>query len=206
MFNIKKYVIKHLLIIPCIVLSFPAIQSADEKPYVNLRPYYKELSVSQVHELPHIAIREKNKWGFIGHSTIAHEYNVKTINNDRVVEDYATGLMWHQSGSDKCMNWKRAQKWIEVLNAKRYAGYNDWRLPTLEEAASLLEVDKKDSGLYIDPVFDSKQWSIWTRDSHISEHSLSLDGAWRVSFHDGIVRWSSNSIDIFSVRPVRTGS
>jgi hypothetical protein len=42
--------------------------------------------------------------------------------------------------------------------------YNDWRLPTLEEAVSLLESDKK-NGLFIAPVFDKWQSSIWTGNS-----------------------------------------
>ena len=61
----------------------------------------------------------KEKWGFHGHSTIDHDFHLKTINDDKVVIDHATGLMWHQSGSDKYLSWKRAKKWIEDLNKKR---------------------------------------------------------------------------------------
>ena len=38
--------------------------------------------------------------GFSGHSTINHDYNLKTVGGDKVVVDNATGLMWHQGGSD----------------------------------------------------------------------------------------------------------
>ena len=198
----KKYLTIHILTISLIFFSTPIIQSG-EKSGVNLRPYYKELSVPQVHEIPNVAIRKKEKWGFYGHSTIDHGFHLKTINDDKVVVDPATSLMWHQSGSDKYLSWKRAKKWIEDLNKKGYAGFQDWRLPTVEEAASLLESDKKNGNLHIDPVFDKKQWSIWTCDSHISDDSLTLDGAWRISFNDGAVTWSSNSYDLFYIRPVR---
>jgi hypothetical protein len=198
----KKYLVILILIIPFIFISAPIIQSG-ERSRVNLRPYYKELSVPQVHEIPNVAIRKKEKWGFHGHSTIDHDYYLKTINDDKVVIDHATDLMWDQSGSDKYVSWKGAKKWIENLSKKGFAGFHDWRLPTVEEAASLLDSDKKNSNLHIDPVFDKKQWGIWTCDSHISDDSLSLNGAWRVSFSDGTVSWSSNSIDIFYIRPVR---
>lgn len=199
----KKHLTTHILIILFIFFSTPIIHSGEESR-INLRPYYKELSVPEVQEIPNVEIRKKELWGFHGHSTIDHDYYLKTINDDKVVVDSATGLMWHQSGSDKYVSWKGgAKKWIDKLNKEGYAGFHDWRLPTVEEAASLLESEKKNGNLHIDPVFDKKQWSIWTRDSHISDDSLFLNGAWRVSFSDGIVSWGNNSFDIFYIRPVR---
>ena len=77
-------------------------QNYDE-PIVNaiktpLRSNYKDLSVSQVQSIPYISIREKTDWGFYGHSTIEHEFDLETNSGDKVVIDHATGLMWHQSG------------------------------------------------------------------------------------------------------------
>ena len=87
---------------------------------------------------------------------------MSTIKGDKVVIDHTTGLMWHQSGSYKNMSWKRAKKWVGELNKQGYAGFLDWRLPTLEEAVSLLEQNEKSGNQFIDPVFDKTQWSIWT--------------------------------------------
>lgn len=81
-----------------------------------------------------------------------------------MVVDNATGLMWHQSGSDERVGLVNAKQWIEKLNNKGYAGHNDWRLPTVEEAASLLESNIKNDGLKIDTVFSHKQEWIWTGD------------------------------------------
>ncbi len=198
----SKYVITHIFIVSFILIPATTIQSWG-KINVNLRPYYKELSVSEVLEIHNVSILKKEKWGFYGHSTIDHDYYLKTINDDKVVIDRATGLMWYQSGSDKYVNWTGAKKWVKKLNEKGYAGYKDWRLPTLEEAVSLLESSRKSGGLYIDAVFDETKWSMWTGDSHMSEDSISLNGAWRITLNDGVVRWSSNSYDIFLVRPVR---
>ena len=128
-----------------------------------------------------MSIRKKKDWEFYGHSTINHNYNLKSINGDKVVTDHATGLMWHQNGSDKRMEYKKVKKWLKKLNKSGYAGYHDWRLPTLEEAASLLESSKKDSGSYIDPVFSNERESIWTGDK------AGWANVWWVNFFDGYV-------------------
>ncbi|MFQ5685230.1 MAG: DUF1566 domain-containing protein [Candidatus Scalindua sp.] len=172
----------------------------EPKPAMyNLRTSYKKLSVEQVQLLPHISIRKKKFWGFYGHSTIDHDYEVKTINIGLVVVDHATGLMWHQYGSDEYITWYKAVQWLKNLNRSWYAGYNGWRLPTLEEAASLLESEKH-NGLYIAPVFNKTQKWFWTGDE-----KNNTDGRWRVNFIESFVSWcwARQSFNSY-VRPVRT--
>jgi serine/threonine-protein kinase len=149
-----------------------------------------------------VSIRGKKKWGFYGHSRISHNYEKRSINGDGVVIDHATGLMWYQSGSDDSMSWGKAKKWVRSLNSRGYAGHHDWRLPTLEEAASLLQFDKNDSDLYIDPIFSNMQRWIWTGDKKGSK------AAWFVDFYDGSVIWPSFYYGFYvydvCVRPVRS--
>ncbi len=125
-----------------------------------------------------------------------NNFESRVIKEDKVVLDHATGLMWHQSGSVESMNYTRAKQWIEGLNRRGYAGYHDWRLPTLEEAAALLERRKMHGDLYIDPKFSAKQWWIWTGDTVSGESWV-----WIVSFIDGSV--NGGPVDI-NVRPVRS--
>ena len=84
-------------------------------------------------------------------------------NKDDTITDRMTGLMWEKGGSKKPKTWYYVKKYIKKLNKKKFAGYNDWRLPTVEELYSLLESNQKNN-LYIDPVFVSKPvvtcWSI----------------------------------------------
>ena len=148
-----------------------------------------------------IHIEKDSKRDYYGYSTINHNYNLQTIGSDKVVIDNATGLMWHQGGSDD-MEWNKAKEWVEDLNSDGYAGYNDWRLPTLEEAVSLLESNWDDS--YIDHVFSKEQkWEIWTGDGYKYEYEGGSETAWSVEFCYGYVRgfnpgYSNN------VRPVRS--
>jgi hypothetical protein len=179
----------HIVIISFIFLLTPIIHAAEEdKP--RLRSSYKNLSMKQAFEIPHLVIHEWGEGSLRCHSRLTHNYHLKTINGDKVVVDYATKLMWHQSGSSKRMWGVEADRWLKVLNKNKYAGYHVWRLPTLEEAASLLESSQK-SGflfgkLYIDPVFDKKQWKIWTGDNSTDRESISIP--WSVSFSSGAVQ------------------
>jgi ssDNA-binding Zn-finger/Zn-ribbon topoisomerase 1 len=172
----------------------------------NLRSSYKKLSVSEVQSMPNVSIREEIHWGFYGHSTISHDYNLKAIKGDKVVVDNTTGLMWHQGGSGRCFTWADAKGWIESLNNEEgYAGYHDWRLPTVDEAASLLESSKKNGDLYIDPVFSKNQKWIWTGDKCDYVFEDGSETAWRVGFNNGGVSWDDiYNIRYYCVRSVRS--
>jgi len=86
-----------------------------------------------------------------------------------------TGLRRQQSGSQDHLSFADAETYTRDLNNQRFASYNDWRLPTLEEAMSLKEAQARD-GLYIDPVFDGTHSWIWTTDK---------PSAWVVDFCNG---------------------
>ena len=112
---------------------------------------------------------------------IIHNYDQQNIAGDKIVTDKATDLMWQQGGSSHYMKYLKVKNWIAQLNITDYAGYNNWRLPTLEEAMSLVEREKKNGDLYINPVFDKTQMYIWTSDLAIGASSYS----WIVSFDNG---------------------
>jgi hypothetical protein len=108
-----------------------------------------------------------------------NDYEPQSFGGDKVVVDHATGLMWQKSGSRYLMTYAEAIKWVENLKAKGFAGFHDWRLPTLEEAMSLMEPQTNESNLYIDSRFDPTQAWIWTIDKYAS----SLE--WVVYFGNG---------------------
>jgi hypothetical protein len=84
-------------------------------------------------------------------------------NGDGTITDRATGLMWEQKGSKKEQKYYSATKYVEKLNKKKFAGHNDWRLPTIEELYSLLE-PKNIEQRYINSVFSSRPSNCWSID------------------------------------------
>ncbi|MBZ0110261.1 MAG: DUF1566 domain-containing protein [Candidatus Scalindua rubra] len=201
----KKHLPLHLLIISFVLLSAPVIIKAEEKSQIVLRSTYRDLIALQVQHISNVFIVNKHNYGFYGHSTIKNSYENKSVSGDSVVTDHTTGLVWHQSGSDEEMDWSKAKQWVKDLNDNGYAGYSDWRLPTVEEAISLLAPNINPSGLYVDPVFDAKQTGIWTGDENDSAGFM--DGAWSVRFTGGY--GGGNACWVYDnarnrVRPVRS--
>jgi len=133
---------------------------------------------------------------------LRHDYKSVERNGAKLVIDYATGLTWQQGGSDSFMNFAAAQEYIQQLNCEKLAGYSDWRLPTLEEAKSLVEPEKKNGGSYIDPVFDKNQRWIWTADRETS--GVSESSVWSVYFVIGDCETYLIS-NVLYVRAVRSG-
>ena len=143
------------------------------------------------------------KWGFFDATKnkngkgLFHIYQDNERNGAETIMDYATGLMWQRSGSAHSMLYADAEQYIGDLNNQKFAGYADWRLPTLEEAMSLMEPTKRNGDLYIDPVFDKTQRGVWTADK------ASAGVAWYVSFYDGNCHFYV--FHFYYVRAVRSG-
>jgi len=137
------------------------------------------------------------------------EFKLVTRDGKKLVVDERSGLTWQQSGSKYSMPYKKystasgvAQSYVDSLNGVKFAGYDDWRLPTLEEAMSLMDPDKKNRGKfhrkYLKTVFDQKQWRIWTADK------ADPVGAWVVHFGSGnCTQISVYVINSYFVRAVR---
>jgi len=103
--------------------------------------------------------------------------------NDRLFyTDPTTGLLWVRNGNiaGKKMEWKTAKSWVKKL---KYAGYNDWRLPTKEE----LETFIKRAGENPYKWFNSngfknvKSFGYWTTSTS------SVDKPWFLNMLDGRV-------------------
>ena len=136
-----------------------------------------------------------SKWNKISKG-FQNQYELQ--HNNQVVYDHGSGLMWQQSGSSKSMNYERAKNYIQDLKQTKFAGYGDWRLPTLEEAMGLMEPEKRNRNLYIDPVFDGMQEWIWTCDLVKGEPRY----VWVVLFDYGYCGDFLTGLDLSCVRAV----
>ncbi len=112
-----------------------------------------------------------------------NRYRTEVVNQEKVIIDGETGLMWDFRGSFKSMSISSARKWIDELNKRKFAGFSDWRLPTIEEGASLLEKKKWYGDLHVFSVFSIVQKEIWTSDIKEDENSN-----WIISFKKGRIR------------------
>jgi len=152
---------------------------AVEHGWLQLRSKLRKLSKDDVKSM-----MEKYDFYAGNYNPYGNFKNYLKDNRDGTINDRATGLMWEQGGSSGVMRYEEASEYVESLNREKFAGFSDWRLPTLEELASLLK-PKGEDGLYIDPIFDRKQTWCWAADR--SEGV----GAWNVRFDLGRVRWYS---------------
>ncbi len=107
--------------------------------------------------------------------------------DQKTVIDLGTGIMWQRQGCD-ITSIRHIREFIADCNAKNYAGHSDWRLPTMEEAWSLMEPQLNDKGLYLHPCFSKKEPFIFLANQR------DPGGYWFADFKQGTVFWASGSI------------
>ena len=93
---------------------------------------------------------------------------------DGTVLDRKTNLLWMAKDywqlESKWVNWYTAKEYARKMNHKNYAGYQDWRIPTAEEASTLYDrrkrnTDKDGDKIFIDSMFPKGSgWGTWTSD------------------------------------------
>jgi len=103
------------------------------------------------------------------------------------VTDVVTGLMWQRGGLD-IMSHRMLRKGIEKINKEGFAGHNDWRMPTLHEALSLVEQELSRKNQFLHPAFSADQPFIMVNTERRP------GGQWFVDYKQGSAYWSSGTI------------
>lgn len=147
----------------------------------------------------HPGEQTKDGLSFSASGSFQHEYEPNTIAGDKVVIDHATALMWQQSGSADGLNEEIATAYVGELNREGFAGYLDWRLPTIEELASLMEPIGKNRRLFIDVAFDSRQESLRSADGGGGVKRTT----WWADFFEGVINDAIRGDREPNVRAVR---
>jgi len=192
-----------ILLIGTFIFSFAGFQNI-------LRSDYKKLSEDDVRTM----LKKKGLFGggYTPVKTFRNRFRLASIGEKQnAIIDDATKLMWHQSGSEECLDYEDVVTWIDDLNKKKFGGFTDWRLPTLEEAASLIESRPIDNELihegrpinyplHINPVFSAYHEFIWTGDGY--GYDSEPGHTWFVNFDGGLI--GDSEVGAWFVKPVRT--
>ena len=128
-------------------------------------------------------------------------------NGDGTISDYQLKVMWKKTDSfqdtKKWINWLKCPDYIKNINAGKFAGYPDWRLPNQAEAWSLFDLTKKNHDkygdeIYLDPIFAPGGAGVtWTGDAKES-------AALVIQYEDGQQAWPSQYANLnMAVRLVR---
>jgi hypothetical protein len=127
-----------------------------------------------------------------------------SVHGDGTVTHARTGLMWQVcsqgqtwsgggcSGTASRHDWQQALQVPSELNVSGgYAGYSDWRLPNINELASIVEL-KCYSSTINESIFPATgiDFAYWSASPNLSSSS----GAWRVRFSDGSVYFNRRTV------------
>lgn len=118
------------------------------------------------------------------------------------VRDNVTGLIWEAKADsgirDKTTTYSYANlaAYVSSINSARLCGYEDWKLPTPQESASMLD-NGKSSGVRADQMgFPLQQAAgYWTAHSVIGGDGAS---AWYVDFSTGLVAFANKSATLYA--------
>ncbi len=130
------------------------------------------------------------QWNFFDtklNPTGCFENALVTGKDENTIVDQRTALMWQREGID-IGSIRSIQRNMEILNKDAFAGHSDWRLPTMEEAMSLMEPVKNNKDIFLQPCFSKEQPFIFVAAQR------KPGGYWFVDYKQGRAFWSSGTI------------
>lgn len=110
---------------------------------------------------------------------------------DGSVLDLQETLVWAKQDSyqskKQWMNWHTAQKYIKKLNEEKFAGADNWRLPTKAELGTLYDENSSiawnyywtKNEVHLDPIFGNSHCCYWSAEEY------KKDMAWGFNFIRG---------------------
>jgi hypothetical protein len=185
----------------CVMTRRPIPFDAKAVDLSGYRPQLRSTLTSNLQDKDVLSmLRRLDYYDSRNHETgkgIAHLYEPFEKNGEKGIFDHFTGLMWQKSGSVQHVTYAEAENYVRDLNRRGFAGYNDWRLPTLEEAMSLTEVNNSGELCVSREFCKEQQRRIWTADKK------STDSAWVVNFILGYCIYERVDTITLYVRAVR---
>ena len=127
----------------------------------------------------------------------------KTIDNDDVIIDRATGLMWTADGDGRggsageSLNWNDAIDYALGIN---FANFTDWRLPNVKELVSLIEYEAA-SPFFPTGFVNIYSGLYWTSTTFF----LATTNAWLIDLGSGLIDPWIPKTGLFHLMCVRGG-
>jgi len=121
-------------------------------------------------------------------------YTFHRDDTNNVVLEQSLNLMWQDDESvlNVTKNWEEAVEYCQQLS---YLGFNNWRLPSIEELISLIDESK------FSPAINNNFKNV-ANERYWSNNSFNRNQAWRVGFQFGGDFPNNKSVDSY-VRCVR---
>jgi len=115
----------------------------------------------------------------IGRKLVAPRFEVA----DSAVLDRQTGLHWQRQadGGGQPVDWAGAFKTVAALNRRRPNGWNDWRLPSIAELESLIDLGRHSPALTSGHPFRGLEAFYWSSTTSAYETRY----AWTLYLQDG---------------------
>ncbi len=86
-----------------------------------------------------------------------------------------SGLYWQRRGSGFTLDWQQAKDYVNYLNAGNWQSRDNWRLPTLEEAVSILCPPQHESSCSTPTLLDGSIHWLWTADHCTKKQAWMVD-------------------------------
>ena len=116
--------------------------------------------------------------------------------DDEAVLDRETGLVWQRDTDDTGYNWDSAQN---ICYQIEIGGRMGWRLPTIDELATLIDRTQSNPALPEGHLFTNVKGFYWSSTAYVG-----VAGAFRVELDQGIVHGCTVTVENY-VRAVRSG-
>ena len=138
-----------------------------------------------------------------------------TDNGDGTVSDENTGLMWEVKGvsdgsadpgnpndPDNTYSWNELSDFIILLNASNHKGYSDWRIPTVKELETILDLSVAEPGPAMQSTLfpNCQSGSYWTSVPDVVNPAM----VWSIDFSTSYDNITATSEKLY-VRAVRGG-